>query len=134
MSRSNNDLFRGWTATRTSPELKERVLSAVREGADVRQRKLTDRLWESRALRYGWAAAATALVALNLWLPTSIEPVPRSTATVQEPVDFDPVLASLVRDRLSPKTTWADQSQLAQVLLEEDQAVATDATEFGENS
>jgi hypothetical protein len=135
MSGPDDDLFRGWTPTPAPPHLKARVVSAAREkGADTQPKKLTDRLWESRALRYGWAVAATALVALNLWLPTPMENVSHRAATVAKPVGFDPVLASLMEDRLPPRTTWADQTHLMHILLGEARTVADDATTFGGTS
>jgi hypothetical protein len=134
MSRSNDDLFRGWRPTPASPELKERVISAVRGGVQTQPKGLTDRLWESRALRYGWVAEATVLVALNLWLPSPADREPYLAAMVEEPVEFDPVLAALLKDHLSPRTTWADQNHLVPVLLGEVRTVATDATASGENS
>jgi hypothetical protein len=134
MNRSNDELFRGWKPTSAPPDLKERVMSATREGLVTQPRGLTDRLWESRALRYGWAVAASILLALNLWLPSPGEREPYPTAAVEEPVEFDPVLASLMEGRLSSKTTWADQSLLVPVLLGEAQTVAPDATAHGGDS
>ena len=134
MSRSNDDLFRGWRPAPARADLKESVISAARGGVQTQPKGLTDRLWESRALRYGWAAAATALMALNLWLPSPADRQPYLAAAVEEPVDLDPVLAALLEDHLSPRTTWADQSHLLPVLLGEARTVATDATASGENS
>ena len=133
MSRSNDDLFRGWKKTPAPPDLKERVVSAVRKGRMARQRRLTDRLWESRTLRYGWAAAAAALLAFNIWLPEPAEHGQYRAAAVEERAEFDPVLASLVQDRLPPRHTWADQGTLASTLLGEVHTVATDGTSHGGN-
>ena len=108
-------------------------MSAAREGVVTQPKTWTDRLWESRTLRYGWVAAAGALVALNLWLPATGDRQPYTTAAAEEQVEFDPVLASLMKDQLSPKTTWADQSHLVPVLLGEARTVATDATAYGGN-
>lgn len=134
MKRSPEDLFRGWKPTPAPNHLEEIVMSAVQETVVSRQRTLVDRLWDSRALRYGWVAAATALMALNLSLPTPAGPEPGRTVKASEEAEFDPVLASLLEDRVPTKNTWADQGDVVRVLLGETQEVAADATSSGGRS
>jgi hypothetical protein len=126
---TSKDLFAGWSPTEPPRQVRERVLAAARRGAVPARRPLEDRLWENRLLRIGWLTAAALLLALNLWLPTPVERDPRGSIVAGMPVDFDPLLASLIEGHPPTRTTWADQRQLVPVLLEEGCTVATDATD-----
>ncbi len=134
MNDTSKDLFTGWSPTEPPPHVRERVLAAARRGAVPARRRLEDRLWENRAVRIGWLAAAALLVALNLWLPTPAERDPHGSIVAGMPVDLDPLLASLIENRQPTRTTWADQSQLVPVLLEEGRTVAAEATGNGGRS
>jgi hypothetical protein len=67
MTDNDTELLAGWRSPPAPPELKERVLAAALDD-DRRpvRRRLENRLWESKALRFGWLAAASLLLALNL--------------------------------------------------------------------
>jgi hypothetical protein len=68
--RRDDELLAGWKPTGAPPDVAERVVStAARGGRTVRPRRLDERLWHSRGLRFGWLAATTALLLLNLWMP-----------------------------------------------------------------
>jgi hypothetical protein len=67
MNDNDTDLLAGWRSPPAPPELMQRVLAAARDhNRPPVGRRLEDRLWESRAVRFGWLAAATLLLALNL--------------------------------------------------------------------
>lgn len=67
MTGKRDDLLKGWRTPPAPPHLRGRAMAAARDGArrPVR-RRVEDRLWESRAVRYGWLAAASVLLVLNL--------------------------------------------------------------------
>lgn len=134
MTRSDDDLFRTWKPIPAPPALKRRVMAAALEGAMPRPTRLTDRLWQSRSLRYAWAAAATALVVVNLWLPSPGEPDPDRAAIARTSLDLDPLLVSLIADHPPTRITWSDQERLVRVLLEEARTVAPDVTADGGRS
>jgi hypothetical protein len=68
--RSMDPLAR-WEPPPTPQGLKRRALAAA-EDHDRRPvpRRIEDRLWESRTLRFGWLAAASVLLALNFAVGT----------------------------------------------------------------
>lgn len=133
MNRSDDNLFRGWKPTPAPPNLQERVMSAVREGVASERRRLTDRLWESRAVRFGWAAAATALVAFNLWFPAARTAV--STGLIaQTSHEVDPVLASLIDKHQLARFTVADRDRLLTEILGERGTESANSMNEGENS
>ena len=67
MTDDDTDLLAGWRSPPAPPGLKQRVLAATRDhNRRPVNRRLEDRLWESRAVRLGWLAAASLLLVLNL--------------------------------------------------------------------
>ena len=67
--RDPGDLLNGLSRPRVPKELKQRVLSAVRQAiAGVERRSLEECLWTSAGLRYAWTGAVLFLVAVNVFL------------------------------------------------------------------
>lgn len=134
MNDSPDGLFAGWSPTEPPSQVKERVLAAARRADVPARRRLEDRLWGSRPARIAWLAAAAALVAFNLWLPTPADNNPPGSTVASSPVDFDPVLASMIARHPPTRTTWADQRQLMPELLEETRSAAADTATDGGRS
>ncbi len=75
MTNDRDDLLAGWRSPPAPLQLRRRALAAARDAnrAPVK-RRLEDRLWESRPIRYGWLAAASLLLFLNLAVGVSHRP------------------------------------------------------------
>lgn len=108
-------------------------MSAAREGIVSQRRRLTDRLWESRAVRFGWAAAATALVALNLWIPPA-QTEGTTEVVAQASQEVDPVLASLIDKHELARPTLADRELLLNELFGTSDTESANWIFKGENS
>ena len=69
MNRDNSNLLHGWRAPRAPSDLRERALAAAHDRTrNPVRRRIEDRIWESPVARFGWLAAASMLLALNLTL------------------------------------------------------------------
>ena len=121
MTDVRDDHLAGWRAPSLPPGLEQRVLAAARDPlARPMPRRIEDRLWESRALRYGWLAAASALLALHLMVA---EPAgrgvdqPSAVAAAQQAEELDiGVAIPTPRDRAA---TLADAHRMALALLDD---------------
>ena len=79
MTNDRDDLLTGWRSPPAPPQLRRRALAAARDGSSKpTRRRLEDRLWESRPARYGWLAAASLLLFLNLAVGFSDRPTLRA--------------------------------------------------------
>ena len=69
MNRDHRNLLLGWRTPRAPSDLRERALAAARDlTRNPVRRRIEDRIWESPVARFGWLAAASLLLALNLTL------------------------------------------------------------------
>jgi len=67
MTNNRNDPLSGWRSPPAPPHLKRQAMAAALDSSrEPIKRRIEDRLWESSAIRYGWLAAASLLLVLNL--------------------------------------------------------------------
>ena len=67
MNQPNHDELAGWRTPPAPPHLKRQTMAAALDSSrEPIRRRIEDRLWESSAIRYGWLAAASLLLVLNL--------------------------------------------------------------------
>ena len=119
MTDARDDLLAGWRAPSVPPGLEQRVLAAAMDPlARPTPRRIEDRLWESRTLRYGWLAAASALLALHLVIA---DPAgrgvdrPSAVAAAQEADDLD--IGMELPAHRDQAMTLADAHRMALALL-----------------
>jgi hypothetical protein len=109
-----------WQPPPTPRGLKNSAVSAALD-ADRRPepRRIEDRLWESRPLRYGWIAAASMLLALNLVVENPQRPQNRHAA-VAEASAADEYDVGVEVPSAAPRTwTVAEARALVGAMLED---------------
>jgi hypothetical protein len=119
MNRDDIDLLTGWRSPPPPPELKERVLTAVRDdGRQPVRRRLEDRLWESRAVRVGWLAAASLLLVLNLAMKTADRaPMVASANDGSPALDAEAVVGAPIPEPEDVAWTLADAGSVVRAIL-----------------
>jgi hypothetical protein len=110
----------GWKAPSAPDGLKNKAMTAAHD-ADRRlvPRRIEDRLWESRAVRFGWLAAASVLLVLNFAVRTAEQD---HELQVADRVDHPPVELDVGIDvpESTPKTwTVAEAQAIVEAMLKD---------------
>jgi len=105
------------------PDLRDRILEAVRNTSPASKTKLTDRLWESRGLRLIWAGAVVMLVILNVAaIQDTHAPKPsvqvETTATPQDPIVQE--LMEMLPPQHAPDLDPVSDEELSRIMAELD--------------
>lgn len=115
---SRDDLLAGLSCPAAPPGLRERALAAAKDpGVAASQRRIEDRIWESRPLRLAWLATAAVLVVLNLAVEhRGAAQAPAIAAAAQAPSIEDEVGIE-IPPAAGDGMTLAEAYQLAVALL-----------------
>ncbi|UCF67484.1 MAG: hypothetical protein JSV80_17225 [Acidobacteriota bacterium] len=93
MTRPEDELLSRIRPARAPAGLKERVLRAARRAADEPDRpSLVERVWDSRALWWAWAASVLLLLGVNAYLSRASSPPTgdeRTSAVALESAEID---------------------------------------------
>lgn len=119
MTEGHDDMFVGWRAPAAPTGLEQRALAAARDPQVTPiQRRIEDRIWESRGLRIGWLAAASILLSANMLLTNDVV-VAQSQSEPEIAADKELDIGIELPPFRGEVTTLGDANKIAIALLDE---------------